>query len=94
MPNSKQHLTEQKPSPRQLDVLRDMAAERGVTYAVPRTAAQARAEFERLRSIPRSARAEARRELDAIRAALASGGDASAVRSEEIGGYGSSARWR
>ena len=94
MTDSSQHHSQPKPSPRQLAVLREMAAERGVTYSVPATAAEARAEFKRLRAIPRSPRAEARRELAAIREAMANGGGASAVREEEIGGYGSTARWR
>ncbi|MGD9735149.1 MAG: hypothetical protein AB7V58_06000 [Solirubrobacterales bacterium] len=93
MTNSKHHHSQNKPSARQLEVLREMAAERGVTYAVPVTAAEARAEFRRLRAIPRSPRAEGRRELAAIRAAMAAGG-ASAVREDEIAGYGSTARWR
>ena len=62
MTNSKHHHSQNKPSARQLEVLREMAAERGVTYAVPATAAEARAEFRRLRAIPRSPRAEGRRE--------------------------------
>ena len=83
MTNSKQRFNDSsKPSARMLEVLADMAAERGVTYAVPETAREARAEFKRLRRIPRSYRAEARRELEAIRAAMAAG-DAAAVSDEE-----------
>jgi hypothetical protein len=77
-----------------LSALSAMAAERGVTYTVPRTVCEARAQFRRLRWIPRSELAEGRRELDAIRAAMAAGGDAAAVREEELGGYGSNAHWR
>lgn len=91
MTDRPQHTTG-KPSARMLKVLKDMAAERGITYEVPETAAQAREQFRRLRAIPRSHRDEARRERDEIRAALAAG-DASAVTDEELGGYGSSAHW-
>jgi len=84
--------TTDKPSARMLKVLKDMAAERGITCEVPETTADARRQYRRLRALPRSHREEARRERDEIRAELAAG-DACAVTDEELGGYGSEAAW-
>ncbi len=93
MTTPRQHPNPDKPSARLLEVLAEMAAERGVTYEVPTTAARGRAEFRRLRAIPRSHRGDARREREEIRAALERG-YGTAPREHELGGWGSTAHWR
>ena len=81
-----------KPTPKQLGYLRRLASSGGQTFRYPQTRAAASAEIKRLQaSRPDSRldraieRAEARWETP--------GGDAAAVRDDEIEGYGSSARW-
>lgn len=92
MNNSAQHPN--KPSAKFLRTLREMAEERGVTFEPPATTAEARRQFEILKAIPREDRGERRRELAAIRRELASGTCGARVRPEELGGFGSDARWR
>jgi len=82
------------PSARQMRYLRDLAAQRGESFAYPQTAAQASAEIERLKGRRRSGATERRVERLEVSRAMAGRGDASAVRESEIVGYGSSARWR
>lgn len=82
------------PSARQMRYLRDLAAQRGESFAYPRTAAQASAEIERLKGRRRSSVTERRVERLEVSRAMAGRGDAAAVRDSEIVGYGSSARWK
>jgi hypothetical protein len=82
------------PNARQMRYLRDLAIQRGESYAYPETAAQASAEIERLKGRRRSSATERRVERLEVSRAIAARGDAAAVRDWEIVGYGSSARWR
>lgn len=93
MTNPQQHHKE--PSAKQMRFLRSLAERCGESFAYPATAAQASAEIDRLKARRRTSRADRRREVTEVRQAMASrGGDATAVRPTEIGGYGSSATWR
>jgi hypothetical protein len=86
---------DRKPTSKQLRYLRSLAESRGESFAYPATRAQASAEIDRLKGRRRSPRADRRREVAEVRRAVASrGGDAAAVRSSELRGYGSSAGWR
>jgi|GEM_PF-3657421 len=91
MTNSKQYLS--KPSPRMRRVLIEMAEERGVSFTPPRTAAQARTEFRRLKAIPRQDRLTRSQDVRAVRGGLARSTVSSDVRAEETTGHGSSAAW-
>ena len=82
------------PTPRQMRYLRDLAMQRGESFAVPRTRAEARAQIDRLKGRRRSSRAERQIERDQLSREMATRGDAAAVRDAEIVGYGSSARWK
>jgi hypothetical protein len=82
------------PTQRQLRYLRSLAAQRGESFAYPRTAAQASTEIERLKARPRLSRNVRRADDLAVSRAMAARGDAAAVSDAEITGYGSSARWR
>jgi hypothetical protein len=84
-----------KPSAKQLRYIRDLANSRGETFIYPQTRAQASEEIDRLKGRRRSAPSDRRRESSELSRTLAAGpADASAVRPEEIEGYGSSATWR
>jgi hypothetical protein len=74
--------------------LRSLAAQRGETFAYPRSAAEAAAEIERLKRRRRGSRAERHVERRQVSRDLAFSGDAASVRESEIVGYGSSARWK
>jgi hypothetical protein len=83
-----------KPTPNQLRYLRDLANSRGQTFRFPITRAEASAEIRRLRANKpdsRLQRAIERREGE--RAVRREDLDASAVRPDEIRGYGSNCRW-
>jgi hypothetical protein len=86
--------TSNKPSPALLRVLRQMSEERGVTFSYPATAADGRAEFKRLKAIPKEGRAFRVEDATTVGAGLARSGDAARVLAAEVDGYGSSARWR
>ncbi len=74
------------PTARQLRYLRELAARTATTFAYPATRAQASREIARLRSLPSQRRERAAEQVP---------GYATAVDvSEEVSGYGSSARWR
>lgn len=93
MTNSQHH--HRKPSSKQLRYLRSLAERCGETFTYPATAAEASAQIDRLKGRGRTARADRRREVAQVRRAMAEcGGDAAAIRSAEISGYGSSATWR
>src|SRR3954454_9412709 len=57
-PEAPMHQSPQKPTPRQLRLLRQLAAERGETFATPATRRQPSAEIARLKSRQRSSRSE------------------------------------
>jgi hypothetical protein len=82
------------PTPRQLRYLRDLAMQRGESFAMPRTFAEASAQIDRLKRRRRSSRTERRIERRQLSRDLSFSGDAASVRDAEIVGYGSSARWR
>jgi hypothetical protein len=81
------------PTPKQLRLLRTLATERGQTFAVPHTKAQASREIARLKAQRPSTRSEATRDRCEVSRDLARAGGAAAPRSHEIVGYGASARW-
>jgi hypothetical protein len=91
MTNAKPYLS--PPSPRLLRLLPTMAEERGVTFVPPKTQAQAISEFRRLKAIPRESRAQRSADHVAVVDAMRRSGGSSRVRSAEIAGFGSSARW-
>jgi hypothetical protein len=81
---------------RQQRYLRQLALERGVSFAPPRTRFEASRLIDRLKLRPPEPRADRRREIRAVQDDLARGrGDAARVREElEITGYGSTATWK
>jgi hypothetical protein len=90
-PTSTSAAAARKPTARQLAFLKDLAAQRGQSFAYPATAAEASREIHRLRSLRRTAVARERRQIpDDLTTRR---GDDARVRDAEITGYGSSARW-
>jgi hypothetical protein len=87
-------VTARAPSAKQMRYLRSLAAQRGESFAFPRTAAEASGEIERLKGRRRSSAAERRVERLEVSREMAARGDAASVRDSEIAGYGSSARWK
>lgn len=82
------------PTAKQLRYLRELAVSRGESFAYPQTRAQASEEIGRLKRRVKTPTAERRREERAVRDRIAAAAsDGASVRAEEIGGYGSSARW-
>ena len=81
------------PTTKQLRYLRLLAEQTATGFTPPRTRAQASREIERLRRRPVSSRTERHAERRAVQADLHTRVPASAVRADEISGYGSSARW-
>jgi hypothetical protein len=90
-PTSTSAAAARKPTARQLAFLKDLAAQRGQSFAYPATAAEASREINRLRSLRRTAVARERRQIPDDMATRR--GDDARVRDAEITGYGSSARW-
>ena len=86
--------SENRPTAKQLRYLRNLAMQRGESFAYPQSAAEASAEIERLKGRRRGSYVERRIEREQVSNDMAAPGDAAAVREEEIVGYGSSARWR
>jgi hypothetical protein len=83
-----------RPTRKQLRLLRELALERGESFAIPATAADASAEIHRLKRRRRTSPADVRRERAQISRDLAErSGGATAIQPTEITGYGSSARW-
>jgi hypothetical protein len=84
------------PTPRQQRYLRQLALQRGVTFVVPRTRAQASRLIDQLKRRAPEPRADRRREIRAVQDDMARGrGDAAQVREDiEVTGYGSSATWK
>lgn len=80
-------------TPKQLRLLRQLAASRGTTFVVPESSAEASRQIERL--LARRPQSRTERSWDERVAGPApERGDAARVRAEEITGWGSSARWR
>lgn len=83
-----------KPTNATIDYLRDLAMQKGQSFAWPQTQREASEEIKRLKKVRRTSRADRRRETRQVRGDMASGrGDAARVRDEELGGYGSTAHW-
>lgn len=83
-----------KPTLKQLAYLKRLAAETGTTFAYPATSRQASAEIKRLQGLPQFGHGERVRELRDVQHDLAERpGDNTAIRPEDVRGYGSSARW-
>jgi hypothetical protein len=78
---------------RQQRYLRSLAMQRGVSFTIPRTRAEASRLVDELRRQPADSVADRRREVRAVQNAMATGrGDAARVREElEVTGYGASA---
>lgn len=87
--------SEDKPTVKQLRYLRALASSRGESFRYPQTRREASAEIDRLKGRGATTTSEQRREVRDIRREVSEGRrDASAIRPEEIEGYGSSATWR
>ena len=83
-----------RPTSRQLRLLRSLADRTGGSFTYPRTSAEASAEIRRMQGRERTPAADRRRELRAVREDMASRrGDSASVRTDELAGYGSSAGW-
>ena len=84
------------PTVRQQRYLRQLAMQRGVTFAPPHTCEQASRLIDQLKRTQPEAMKDRRRELRAVQADMACGrGDDARVREElEITGYGASATWK
>ena len=81
------------PTAKQLKLLRVLALERGETFAVPQTRAQASREIGRLKTRHRSTGTERAIERRDVSRELAASGDDAQVRRNETTGYGASATW-
>ena len=84
------------PTDRQQRYLRQLALQRGVTFTIPRTRAQASRLIDQLKRRAPEPRADRRREIRAVQDDMARGrGDAARVREDiETIGYGSTATWK
>jgi hypothetical protein len=88
-----------KPTSAQIHLLRSLARQTGTSFTYPATKAAASAEINRLRALAsrtdrRLEAGDLRRERRAISADLAERPhDATAIRTDEIDGWGSTARW-
>lgn len=83
-----------KPTQAQKRLLRQLAIERGESFAIPKTKAEASAEIRRLKSRRPSTRSDVRRERAEVSRDMATGrGDGAAIRPHELSCYGSSAAW-
>ena len=83
-----------KPSPKQLAYLRTLAECCGESFTLPTTSREASKEIERLKGRQATSRSDRRRERREVERDMSERAPASAVREDEITGYGSSARWR
>ena len=82
------------PTPRQQRYLRQLAMQRGVTFVVPRTRAQASRLIDQLKRRAPESRADRRRENDVSQDLSVSSDDAQVREDIEVTGYGSSATWK
>jgi hypothetical protein len=83
-----------RPTAKQLALLRHLAEERGQSSSYPRTRAGASAEIKRLLAAAHSLPRERRRDRDAVGREAREQLDATLVRGDEIRGHGSQAEWR
>ena len=81
-------------TPKQQRYLRTLAQKTGTSFTPPQTKAQASREIKRLGQLGMSPRHEQRQDRDAIADAFERRGGDSAVRLDEIDGWGSQARWK
>jgi hypothetical protein len=93
--SDRQQVASNKPTPRQMRYLRELAMQRGESFTTPRTKAQASAEIQRLKARRPTPHADARRELRQVADDMATrrGDDAQVQLDYETRGYGSSATW-
>ena len=84
------------PTARQQRYLRQLALQRGVSFTIPTTSAEASRLIDELKRREPEPLADRRRELRAVQAEMALGrGDDARVREElEVTGYGASATWK
>jgi hypothetical protein len=84
------------PTTRQQRYLRQLAIQRGVTFVVPRTRAEASSAIDALKRRTPEPVVDRRRELRAVQDDIARGhgDDARVVEGLETTGYGSSATWK
>jgi hypothetical protein len=84
------------PTPRQQRYLRELAMQRGVSFTIPRTRAEASRLIDALKRRAPEPAADRRRELRAVQSEMAcERGDAARVREDlEVTGYGSTATWK
>jgi hypothetical protein len=83
-----------KPTAKQLAYLRSLATSTGTTFTYPATSGAASSEIKRLKALPRTGAGDARREHRDIQRALQERpDDATAIRTGDVRGYGSNARW-
>jgi len=82
-----------RPTPRQLQYLRTLAERTATTFASPSTRGEASREIRRLEALPSLTRSERRHERSALAADRARLQPSSAIKPEELTGYGSHARW-
>ena len=84
------------PTARQQRYLRQLALQRGVSFVVPKTRAQASRAIDALKHRPPEPVADQRREIRAVQDDMARGrgDDARVIEGLETTGYGSSATWQ
>jgi hypothetical protein len=83
-----------KPTPRQLNYLRNLAEQTGTTFTLPKTLAQAGRTIEAMKERKRTPRGDIQRERHEITHDMATRrGDAAQVKPDELSGYGSKAQW-
>jgi len=84
------------PTARQQRYLRQLALQRGISFAPPQTRSEASRQIEQLKRRAPDPAGDRRREIRAVQDDLARGaGDATRVREElEVTGYGSDATWK
>lgn len=93
MTNSQPHI--RKPTPGQLNYLKDLAMNAGQSFPYPQSFAEADAQIKRLKGVKRTPASDRRREARQARQDFADRrGGSVAVRPSEISGFGSSATWR
>jgi hypothetical protein len=87
---------EPPPSARQQRYLRQLAIQRGVTFVVPKTRAEASAAIAALKRRRPEPAADRRREIRAVQydMAVRRGDDAKVIEQVETTGWGSSATWK
>jgi hypothetical protein len=84
------------PTPRQQRYLRELALQRGVSFVVPKTRAQASRAIDTLKRRPPEPVADRRREIRVVQDDMAHnrGDNAKVLEGIETTGYGSSATWK